>query len=333
MNVLKAFACFILLGFAYGYFQAKPKPQLHQTKIKSDSLDQMAMNLKVLHGWLEKSRNVSLRLENVSEASVSENQLLSQRPEKKVKLNDLALSPTLIERIKKQRLAKKTNAKNESKHASKASSTSGAMMSQEEEKNESEKPKTFDYRVVEYRAGLNSKQEVNENQFLSMSQISQRVVGQPDFSLFENDVQDDRILSLGNHGIITLEVVNGYVHDQEGPDFIVFENPFVSLSSNEVFAETAVVSVALNNDDKEYVQFRCNSTQSPYQGCAGVSPVAFDESVPIMDVGGDAFDLSDLGLNKIKYIRITDTGENPMGVLNKEGFDLDAIALVNTSKE
>jgi hypothetical protein len=44
--------------------------------------------------------------------------------------------------------------------------------------------------------------------------------------------------------------------------------------------------------------------------------------------GGDAFDLADIGLQRARFVRIRDSGENPYeGTAG--GFDLDALAVVN----
>ena len=44
-------------------------------------------------------------------------------------------------------------------------------------------------------------------------------------------------------------------------------------------------------------------------------------------MGGDPFDLADVGLSEVRFIRITDlTGEGQSPIA---GFDLDAVGLIN----
>ncbi len=43
--------------------------------------------------------------------------------------------------------------------------------------------------------------------------------------------------------------------------------------------------------------------------------------------GGDAFDLSDLGLGAVSFVRITDLGED--STAPTAGFDLDAVGAVH----
>jgi len=123
--------------------------------------------------------------------------------------------------------------------------------------------------------------------------------------------------------------------DGNGADFVVFENPFVikGTDGKAVYAETAVVSVAEVDRPDAYQQFLCDSTNPPYVGCAGVVPVRYAGNRPLSQSGGDQFDLAVLGLSRIKYIRIEDTGDNQSFLTGTEGFDLDAIGLIHTAIE
>ena len=137
------------------------------------------------------------------------------------------------------------------------------------------------------------------------------------------------VLSLGRGGQITLELAKPVV-DGEGADFIVFENPFLLAGKLETFAEPGIVSVS--EDGKHWKTFKCDPSGAPsYAGCAGVQPVftnADSNAISPSDVdraGGDAFDLADVGLSKIRYVRISDAGKSGTG----NGFDLDAIAAIH----
>ena len=142
------------------------------------------------------------------------------------------------------------------------------------------------------------------------------------------------VVSLGGGGEIVLgfgdqEIVNG-----EGPDFVVFENPFWAGGDDaQVFAELGEVSVSVDGEEWHY--FECPFTSDdppPYPGCAGWSPTkSFDaEQVVPLDpeiTGGDAFDLSEVGLERARFVRIRDLwgiGEAPV-----QGFDLDAVGLIH----
>lgn len=140
------------------------------------------------------------------------------------------------------------------------------------------------------------------------------------------------VLSLGVGGSIVLRsdtpILNG-----NGPDFIVFENAFhIAGNPGSVFAELGEVSVS--QDGSRFYDFSCeqNNSLDFFPNCAGKTPVyanVLSNSIDPTDpntAGGDTFDLSDLGLSWIQFIRILDLSENGSGT--SAGFDLDAIAIV-----
>ncbi len=113
------------------------------------------------------------------------------------------------------------------------------------------------------------------------------------------------------------------------------ENPF-----SVEFPEPG--EVAVSDDGETWFRFPCDP--ETLFGCAGVTPTAaspatmIDPTDPVV-AGGDAFDLEVVGLERARYLRITDVsaqywkargldfcdpGQNGAG-----GFDLDAIALVD----
>ena len=73
----------------------------------------------------------------------------------------------------------------------------------------------------------------------------------------------ERVLSLGHDGSVILEVMNGYVIDGPGPDFVVFENPFPIKGADGLIGgvDKAVVSVAEVDDVREYRSFLFDSTE------------------------------------------------------------------------
>jgi hypothetical protein len=140
------------------------------------------------------------------------------------------------------------------------------------------------------------------------------------------------VTSLGEGGSVVLGFVREIV-DGEGPDFIVFENPFVpsGASEEEVYAELGTVSVSA--DGESWSTFPCTAVEYPFGSCAGWHPVLANAETNTLDpndpavAGGDAFDLADLGVPAARYVRVEDR-------LDVEGtFDLDAIAVVNSACE
>jgi hypothetical protein len=111
-------------------------------------------------------------------------------------------------------------------------------------------------------------------------------------------------------------------------DLLVFENPFSG------FAETGVVGVS--EDGETWTEWPCDTTDAArgYPGCAGVA-IVYASSTNGVDAtdpeaaGGDRFDLADIGVARARYVRIRDSGANGYAGVSG-GFDLDAVALVNT---
>ena len=139
------------------------------------------------------------------------------------------------------------------------------------------------------------------------------------------------VVTLGNGGSITLGFAPSAIVDGPGADFIVFENAFfVSGNSEQTYAELA--SVEVSDDGQLFESFPCTATEAPYGSCAGWHPVyanpdqnAIDPSDPGV-AGGDAFDLADLGIAHVRYVRITDR----VDLTGADGtFDLDAVAIVH----
>jgi len=142
------------------------------------------------------------------------------------------------------------------------------------------------------------------------------------------------VLSLGAGGWIVLGFGGRSITDGPGPDFVVFENAFeVANSPGQVYAELGLVSVS--TDAVTWHDFTCNPGgfgEDEWQGCAGWNPTSpYDvENMEPLDAdatGGDAFDLLDLGLSAVSFVRIKDLGED--NTAPTAGFDLDAIGAVH----
>jgi hypothetical protein len=143
------------------------------------------------------------------------------------------------------------------------------------------------------------------------------------------------IVTLGNGGQIILEMTDFIIADGEGPDFTVFENPFyVDGNSEKPFSEAGTVSVSA--DGVTFHEFDCDLDDSPkFPGCAGTIPTlakegsGIDPTDPAVS-GGNQFDLSDVGLETARFVKIVDDGVPPeIGGAPFSGFDLDAIAVIN----
>lgn len=142
------------------------------------------------------------------------------------------------------------------------------------------------------------------------------------------------VLSLGGGGSITLEFVDNEVWDGPGPDFLVFENPFLVAPGDDPtqgFFELAKVEVS--DDGVTWREFP-HSVETR-AGCAGWRPVlanADDNDRSPTDpaqAGGDPFDLAEVGLRVIRFVRITDL-DNTSGSKGTQGFDLDGVAAIHS---
>jgi hypothetical protein len=152
------------------------------------------------------------------------------------------------------------------------------------------------------------------------------------------------VLSLGNQGQIVLGFGDYAIVDGPGVDFVVFENAFL-YGPYQPFSEPALAALSAADaatDPASFMTFPCDLTVTrgnaeeetwPYPGCAGVHPVMASPASCIQPWdypagGGDAFDLSDLGLTRATYLRLTDAGISPPATATR-GFDLDAVVLIN----
>ncbi len=131
--------------------------------------------------------------------------------------------------------------------------------------------------------------------------------------------------ALGTGGEIILRYTGRAIVNLPGPDFTVFENPFfIGGDSNSVFREVGIVSVS-----KDGITFR----QFPYSGSptwrnlAGSTPTLGGNPLDPRVSGGDKFDLAEINMDSVRYIRIVDAA----GLVLDDGpsFDLDAVAALH----
>jgi len=130
------------------------------------------------------------------------------------------------------------------------------------------------------------------------------------------------ICSLGLGGAIDVGYVAAVIVDGPGPDFVVHENAFTYVN-NKVFAEPGVVSVS--RDGVTWHTFACDSAAT-LQGCAGVTPLR-----------GDEYDLADLGVDSVRWVRIEDRSgailrdrNHPFYDPTITGFDMDVVIAMHS---
>lgn len=164
------------------------------------------------------------------------------------------------------------------------------------------------------------------------------IFGLPDTAAREDvpAVSPYRICSLGLHGVIVVGFNNAVLRDGAGPDFTVFENAFRYNGGKKLYAEPA--KVAVSRDGITFVEFPFDTLS--LHGCAGVQPTIgnADPFLP-SESGGDSFDLAAIGMDSIRYIKITDISaivkdnpKHPYWDPTISGFDLDAVIALYLEK-
>ncbi len=114
----------------------------------------------------------------------------------------------------------------------------------------------------------------------------------------------------------------------------MFENPFLAAPGNDPdfgFFELAKVEVSF--DGETWTEFPYDTGSR--KGCAGHHPVLANAEKNEVDptdpkvAGGDQFDLKEVGVKIVRFVRITDV-QSFGGDDGAAGFDLDAIAAVHS---
>lgn len=193
-----------------------------------------------------------------------------------------------------------------------------------EEKPDPKKPTPYVDRVVSYQIGSGGGNGEDK--------LPEIVLGPPKGGGKLKAGRD--VFSLGKDGVIALEFVDNEVFDGKGPDLIVFENPFLAEPGNDPdfgFFELGKVEVSL--DGIIWHEFSYDTASK--ENCAGYRPVIANSEknkispTDVKKAGGDHFDLKQLGLKVIRFVRITDI-QSFGGKDGSAGFDLDAIVAVNS---
>lgn len=159
------------------------------------------------------------------------------------------------------------------------------------------------------------------------------ILGLPDSSSRDSvpSVDPAQILSLGLGGEIVLRFDRNVIVDRPGKDFTVFENAFRYRigARDRIYAEPA--EIAVSRDGVTFISYPYDSLT--LAGCAGVTPTNGDRDPFDADIsGGNSFDLADLGVDSIRYVRIRDitaivrdNHAHPFWDPTLTGFDLDAV--------
>ncbi len=171
------------------------------------------------------------------------------------------------------------------------------------------------------------------------------------------------VASLGAGGAMVYAFEDIVIEDRPGPDFIVFENAFfrgaVPSGPQEhyaVFTEPAFVEVS--SDGVQWTRFPYDADalaeasgnwavdralHQRLRGLAGVTPTfSGNWTVPddsqvwdaegkggISGAGGDAFDLAELGLSEVRFVRVTDARSGNGYAGAAEGSDIDALVVLH----
>jgi hypothetical protein len=129
------------------------------------------------------------------------------------------------------------------------------------------------------------------------------------------DADPREICSIGLGGSIVIGFRQAIIVDGPGPDLRIVENAF-RYANGRIYAEPARVEVS--RDARTWFAFPFDSAS--LRGCAGVTPL------------GDEFDLATIGVDSVRWIRITDVTsivrDDPRHAFfdpTLTGFDLDVV--------
>lgn len=191
-----------------------------------------------------------------------------------------------------------------------------------------EKGDPFVDRVVEFKQG--------QGGGFNADQLPDIVLGCPHGG--GEEIGGSHVLSLGHDGSITLEFVDNEVIDEDGVDLIVFENSIKPApNTGAVNPGYDLAKVEVSEDGATWQTFPFDTATR--KGCAGHLPVYSnpdtDEGKDISPTdpskaGGEAFDIADVKLKVVRFVRITDLGLSTLGGKTTKGFDLDAVAAVHS---
>lgn len=151
------------------------------------------------------------------------------------------------------------------------------------------------------------------------------------------EASESEVLSIGFGGEIIVGNSDNLIIDGDGADFTIFENVFKNPINGRLFKEPAIVSVS--KDGVNYKEFPYNFES--LEGCAGTHPTFGNADYCDSEVsGGDSFDLSEIGMDSIRYIKIKDITDQVKANENHKyfdfslsGFDLDALVIYNYKAE
>ncbi len=177
--------------------------------------------------------------------------------------------------------------------------------------------------VVLYRQGANATPGFDSTN----PYFPHNVLGRPDSTARGNAPAStpQELQALGTGGEIILRYTGRAIVNLPGPDFTVFENPFfIGGDSTSVFREVGIVSVS--KDGSTFRQFPYSGSPT-WRNLAGATPTLGGNPLDPRVSGGDKFDLAEINMDSVRYIRIVDAA----GLVQDDGpsFDLDAVAALH----
>ena len=203
----------------------------------------------------------------------------------------------------------------------------------EEEESRAEQLNPFSFRVASFQRGPDKNGKPIQ---ASSTGEDLKLAGPPDYPLgktIDAGSYISKLVMLGNRGTLVVEVVGGALMDKEGADFVIFTKPTTQFTGETRFVKKpAFVSVSEEMPTGPWIHFPCESGRG-FGGCAGTTPSVYSGGYNFSNVGGDRFDLAEIGVQKVKYIRIDDADRSHSGDPEFDGIPLDSLALLHAERE
>jgi hypothetical protein len=119
------------------------------------------------------------------------------------------------------------------------------------------------------------------------------------------------VYSLGHGGSITVSFRDNIVVDGPGADLAIYENAFhVGVETGPLFTEFGIVEVSADNRAWYRFPFDADTGAGLAGQAAVISNPANGEDPLAAASGGDRFDLADVGLEMIRFVRVIDGGDD-----------------------
>ncbi len=197
-----------------------------------------------------------------------------------------------------------------------------------ESQTENVEPKPLDkwsFEIEDFKIGPGAPEK------LSRETILQYLKKRP--SYFEDAKDEDgkkneepHLVDLGSHGYVTFRM-QGELRNMDKNDFVIF----AVIDKEHKGGRPLLVEVS--TDNRHYVSFPCLTDKNK---CAGNIPARPARQSPEGVAGGDKFDLADVRMDKVKYVRISDllgVPSDPEKATNMPPAALDSVAFLHEYPE